>query len=156
MAFQIITDTCCDFPQQMYKELELIAVPLTVNIKDSTVVEYDDTWLKGFYTDLRAGVAASTSAINPQAWQDAMEKVLAEGKDVLVLAFSSGLSTTYQSAMITKSELEEKYPHRVIRVVDTLCASMGQGLLVWYACKERDAGKTVNEVADWCEDNKTI
>ena len=154
MAFQIITDTCCDFPQQMYKELELVAVPLTVNIKDTTVVEYDDAWLKGFYADLRAGVAASTSAINPQTWQDAMEKALAEGKDVLVLAFSSGLSTTYQSAMIAKSELEEKYPDRTIRVVDTLCASMGQGLLVWYACKEREAGKTVNEVADWCEDNK--
>ena len=154
MTFQIITDTCCDFPQHMYKELDLVAVPLTVNIKDTTVTEYDDAWLKGFYADLRAGVAASTSAINPQTWQDAMEKPLAEGKDVLVLAFSSGLSTTYQSAMIAKSELEEKYPDRTIRVVDTLCASMGQGLLVWYACKEREAGKTVNEVADWCEDNK--
>ncbi len=154
MGFQIITDTCCDFPQQMYQELELIAVPMAVTVQDTTVKEYDDAWLKKLYDDLRAGVPASTSAVNPQTWQDVMEPVLAQGDDVLVIPLSSGLSTTYQSAMIAKSELEEKFPNRVIRVVDARCASMGQGLLVWYACKERAAGKTANEVADWCEETK--
>lgn len=154
MGFQIVTDTCCDFPRQMYRELELVDVPLAVTVQGATVTEYDDAWLKKLYDDLRAGVTASTSAINPQTWRDAMESVLKAGDDVLVLAFSSGLSTTYQSAVIAKTELEEEYPDRVIRVVDTLCASMGQGLLVWYACKERNAGKTVDEVAQWCEETK--
>ncbi len=154
MGFQIITDTCCDFPEKMYADLNLVAVKMAVNIHNTTVTEYDDAWLKSFYNDLRAGVPATTSAVNPQTWQEVMEPVLEMGDDVLVLAFSSGLSTTYQSAMIAKAELEEKYPARTIRVVDTLAASMGEGLLVWYACKERDGGKTVDEVADWCEENK--
>lgn len=153
MGFQIITDTCCDFPEQMYQELDVIAVPMAVTVQDTTVHEYDDAWLKKLYDDLRAGIPASTSAVNPQTWQDVMEPVLARGDDVVVIPLSSGLSTTYQSAMIAKSELEEKYPDRVIRVVDARAASMGQGLLVWYACKERDAGRTVEEVADWCDAN---
>ena len=74
--------------------------------------------------------------------------------DVLALAFSSGLSTTYQSAVIAATELQETYPQRKILVVDTLCASMGQGLLVWYACKKLSEGLDVDALADWCEENK--
>ena len=83
-----------------------------------------------------------------------MESALSAGKDVLVLAFSSGLSTTYQSAVIAAEELGEKYPDRSIRVVDTLCASMGQGLLVWYACKKRDEGMSLEELYGWCLENR--
>ena len=83
-----------------------------------------------------------------------MEAALAAGKDVLVLAFSSGLSTTYQSAVIAAEELGEKYPERTIRVVDTLCASMGQGLLVWYACKKRDEGLSLDALYSWVMENR--
>ena len=79
---------------------------------------------------------------------------MAAGRDVLVLAFSSGLSTTYQSAVIAAGELEEKYPQRRIRVVDTRSASLGQGLLVWYACRKRDEGMALEELADWAEKTK--
>ena len=106
------------------------------------------------YEALRAGEAASTSAVNPQNWEAVMECALSQGQDVLVLAFSSGLSTTYQSAVIAAQELAQKYPQRKIRVVDTLCASLGQGLLVWYACKKRDAGMSLEALTDWCEENK--
>ena len=71
-----------------------------------------------------------------------------------MLTFSSGLSTTHQSAVIAATELAEKYPDRKIRVVDTLCASLGQGLLVWHACKKRDEGMGLDELADWCEEAK--
>ena len=71
-----------------------------------------------------------------------------------MLTFSSGLSTTYQSAMIAAQDLQEKYPQRKINVVDTLCASLGQGLLVWYACKKRDEGLSLEELTAWCEENK--
>ena len=154
MSYRILTDNCCDFPAAMYEELDLAVVPLVVRFQNKEVSQYSEKWLKKMYDGMRAGEVATTSAVNPQGWEAVMEPVLAAGQDALVLAFSSGLSTTYQSAVIAATELSEKYPDRKIRVVDTLCASLGQGLLVWYACKKRDAGMGFDELADWCENNK--
>lgn len=154
MDFQIITDSCCDFPTPMYSQLGLTFVPLTVEFRGNTFDDKNDDTLKDMYQGLRAGEVAKTSAVNPSRWSQAMEKALAAGKDVLVLAFSSGLSTTYQSAVIAAEELKDAYPDRKIQVIDTLCASMGQGLLVWYACKKRDEGLSLDEVAQWVLDNR--
>ena len=154
MNYQIITDSCCDFPTPMYETLGLSFVPLSVEFRGETNDDKNDDSLKEMYDGLRAGDAAKTSAVNPSRWSDAMEAALAAGKDVLVLAFSSGLSTTYQSAVIAAEELGEKHPERTIRVVDTLCASMGQGLLVWYACKKRDEGMSLEELYGWCLENR--
>ncbi len=152
--YQIITDSCCDFQQEMYAKLDLHMIPLTVEFRGQVYDDKTDDSLKEMYAGLRAGEAAKTSAANPQRWTQAMEPVLEAGKDVLVLAFSSGLSTTYQSAVIAADEMQEKYPERKIRVVDTLSASLGQGLLVWYACKKRDEGLSLEELYDWVEENK--
>lgn len=154
MDFQIITDSCCDFPTPMYGQLGLTFVPLTVEFRGNTFDDKNDDTLKDMYQGLRAGEVAKTSAVNPSRWSQAMEKALAAGKDVLVLAFSSGLSTTYQSAVIAAEELKDAYPDRKIQVIDTLCASMGQGLLVWYAFKKRDEGLSLDEVAQWVLDNR--
>ena len=154
MDFQIITDSCCDFPTPMYGQLGLTFVPLTVEFRGNTFDDKNDDTLKDMYQGLRAGEVAKTSAVNPSRWSQAMEKALAAGKDVLVLAFSSGLSTTYQSAVIAAEELKDEYPDRKIQVIDTLCASMGQGLLVWYACKKRDEGLSLDEVAQWVLENR--
>lgn len=154
MSYKIITDTCCDFPAQMYQQLDLGLVNLSVRFQGEEKQSYDELWLKKFYDGLRAGEAATTAAVNPDGWAQVMEPVLAQGEDVLVLAFSSGLSTTYQSAVIAAEELQEKYPQQKIRVVDTLAASMGQGLLVYYACKHRDAGMTLDQLTDWCLENR--
>lgn len=154
MDFEIITDSCCDFPTPMYGQLGLTFVPLTVEFRGNTFDDKNDDTLKDMYQGLRAGEVAKTSAVNPSRWSQAMEKALAAGKDVLVLAFSSGLSTTYQSAVIAAEELKDAYPDRKIQVIDTLCASMGQGLLVWYACKKRDEGLSLDEVAQWVLDNR--
>jgi len=154
MSYQIITDTCCDFPNHMYKDLDLRVVPLSVLYKGVNYNKYSEAWLKEMFAGLRAGETASTSAVNPDGWATVIEPVLANGQDALVLAFSSGLSTTYQSAVIAADELREKYPERKIFVVDTLCASLGQGLLVWYACKKRDEGLSLEELAAWCEENR--
>ena len=154
MAYRIVTDTCCDFPTHMYQELDLSVVPLSVNYKGQTVNEYSEAWLKDMFDGLRAGEVATTAAVNPQGWQEIMEPVLKNGEDLLVMAFSSGLSTTYQSAVIAASELKEAYPERTIHVVDTLCASLGQGLLVYYACKKRDEGMPLEELVQWCEKAK--
>lgn len=154
MDFQIITDSCCDFPTPMYGQLGLNFVPLTVEFRGNTFDDKNDDSLKDMYQGLRAGEVAKTSAVNPSRWSQAMENALAAGKDVLVLAFSSGLSTTYQSAVIAAEELKDAYPDRKIQVIDTLCASMGQGLLAWYACKKRDEGLSLDEVAQWVLDNR--
>ena len=154
MSYRIITDNCCDFPASMYEELNLSVVPLVVRFQEKEVSLYSEAWLKDMYHGMRAGEVATTAAVNPQGWEEVIEPVLAAGQDALVLAFSSGLSTTYQSAVIAATELADKYPDRKIRVVDTLCASLGQGLLVWYACKKRDEGMEFDALADWCENNK--
>lgn len=151
MDYQIITDTCCDFPDEMYDELDLVRTKLTVEFRGKVYDTYTEAWLKELYAGLRAGEPAKTAAVNPDTWTKAIEPVLQGGKDALVLAFSSGLSTTYQSAVIAGEELAAKYPERRIRVVDTLAASLGQGLLVWYACKKRDEGLTLDELTAWCE-----
>ena len=154
MSYRIITDNCCDFPASMYEELNVSVVPLVVRFQEKEVCQYSEEWLKNMYNGMRDGEVATTSAVNPQGWSEIIEPVLAAGQDALVLAFSSGLSTTYQSAVIAATELGDKYPDRKIRVVDTLCASLGQGLLVWYACQKRDEGMGFEELADWCEEKK--
>lgn len=154
MSYRIVTDTCCDFPQQMYEELNLGLTRLSVHYKGESINEYPEAWLKQMYDGLRAGEEATTSAANPQDWQDVIEPFVKAGEDVLVLVFSSGLSTTYQSAVIAANELMETYPERKINVVDTLCASMGQGLFVYYACQKRDAGFSLEDLTQWCETNK--
>lgn len=154
MSYKIITDSCCDFPNEMYAELGLTMVPLSVEFRGKTYDDKNDDSLKEMYDGLRAGEAAKTAAVNPDRWAGAIEPVLAAGEDVLVMAFSSGLSTTYQSAVIAAQDLREKYPERKLYVVDTLAASMGQGLLVWYACKKRDAGMSLEELHTWVEENK--
>lgn len=151
MDYKIITDSCCDFPSEMYEKLDITVVTLSVLYQGKEHSHYTEDWLKAFFAGLRTGEQTATSAINPQGWKAAIEPVLAEGKDALVLAFSSGLSTTYQSAVIAAQELAEQYPNRKIRVVDTLCASLGQGLLVWYACQKRDEGMSLEALTEWCE-----
>ncbi len=154
MSYRIITDTCCDLWPDLYKELNVDVIPMTVNFKGQEISSYTESWLKEFYNGLAAGEAGQTSAVNPESWKSIVKPVLDAGQDALVLVFSSGLSTTYQSAIIAAEELRGEYPQRSIRVVDTLCASMGQGLLVWYACQKRDEGMSLNELADWCEEKK--
>ena len=155
MSYQIITDSCCDFTQQQYQELGVTCAPLSVLYNGVNHDNFTDPAdVKAFYEELRSGVMATTSAVNPDGWAALMEDALQAGRDVLVLAFSSGLSTTYQSAVIAAKDLRETYPDRKILVVDTLCAALGQGLLVWYACKKRDEGLSIDELHSWVEDNK--
>ena len=97
---------------------------------------------------------ATTSAVNVAQYTDALEPLLQAGQDVLILAFSSGLSTTYNSSAIAAADMAEKYPERKIYTVDTLCASLGQGLMVYLAAQQRDQGKSIEEVRDWVEANK--
>lgn len=152
--YQIITDSGCDLPKSMRDSLNIQVQPLLVNFRGQTLEDSVDAGIKEVYAGLRAGDVATTSAINPESWKNAIEPVLQQGKDAFVLTFSSGLSTTYQSAVIAADELLESYPDRKIRVVDSLAASMGQGLLLYYLCAKRDEGLDLDALADWAEANK--
>ena len=154
MSYQIITDSCCDFTKEMYEKLGLAVVPLMVNFRGQTFPDRNDESLKDMYAGLRAGEVATTSAANPGQWQELMEPYLQKGEDLLVLVFSSGLSTTYQSASMAADELRTMYPDRTISVVDSLCASLGEGLLAYYACKKRDEGMPLRELTQWLLDNR--
>ena len=155
MSFKIITDSSCDFTKAQYEQLGLSYAPLSVLYKGELYDSFtEETELKPFYNGIRDGEMPTTSAVNPEGWASVMEPALSAGEDVLALCFTSGLSTTYQTAVIAAQELREKYPNRKIRVVDTLCAALGQGLLVWHACRKRDEGLDLDAVAEWVENNK--
>ena len=152
--YRIITDSCSDLTVELIRKLDITVAPLNMLFQGNVRVDSVAEDIKEVYEALRQGEAASTSALNPDQWASYMEPVLAAGEDVLVLAFSSGLSTTYQSAVIAAADLSEKYPDRKIRVVDTLCASLGEGLLVYHACQKRDEGMDLDTLAQWVQDHR--
>ena len=155
--FVIMTDSSCDLAYDMVQDLGIQVLPLSFHIGDKSYHNYADNRdmsPEEFYAQVRSGAMPTTAAVNPDQYTAAMEPVLASGRDVLILSFSSGLSATYQSSKIAADEMAEKYPDRKIFAVDTLCASMGQGLLVWYAVQKQRAGAGIEEVRDWVEANK--
>ena len=152
--YQIITDSACDLPAELLQNLNVKKVSLSMLFRGENRPDSVDTGIKEFYDGLRAGEVATTSAVNPENWKSVIEPSFRAGHDALVLAFSSGLSTTYQSAVIAAQELMEQYPDRKAYVVDTLCASLGEGLLVWYACRKRDEGMSLETLRDWVEASK--
>ena len=155
--FVILTDSSADLEADMVQQLDVQVLPLSFSMGQQIYHNYPDNREidpHAFYQLLRQGEVATTSAVNVAQYTDALEPLLQAGKDVLVLAFSSGLSTTYNSSRIAVEELSEKYPERKLYTVDTLCASLGQGLLVYLAAKQRSEGRSIEEVRDWAEENK--
>ena len=155
--FIILTDSSADLSAEMAQELDVQVIPLSFIMKGRTYRDFPDNREMDphlFYEALRQGEEATTAAVNVGQYTEALEPLLQAGKDVLILAFSSGLSATYNSSRLAVEELREKYPERKLYTVDTLCASLGQGLLVWYAAKARERGGTIEEVRDWVEDRK--
>lgn len=155
--FVIITDSACDLPAHLVEELDIRVVPLAFILEDKTYYNYPDNRdmsPEEFYAKLAAGSMPTTNAVNVGQATEAMEAELKRGKDVLVLGFSSALSTTFNSFQIAADDLKEEYPDRKIYAVDTLAASLGQGMLVYQAAKLRDEGRTIDEVRDWVEENK--
>ena len=152
--FVLMTDSCCDMTAGMAEELGLEVVPLSLEMGGQVY----RNWLDGrdiafetFYNCIRAGETATTAAVNVGAFTERMRPILAAGKDVLCISFSSALSTTYQSAAIAAEDLRSEFPEAKILVVDSLCASLGQGMLVYLCAQERQKGKSVEEVHAFAE-----
>lgn len=155
--YVIMTDSCCDLTDQMARELELEVLPLTMHMDGQdypndlagTAISNQE-----FYKRIRAGKLATTSAVNVGQFQDAMRRVLESGRDIVCVCFSSALSTTYQSAVIAAEDLRAEFPEAEIHVVDSLSASLGQGLLLYLAVEQKQKGLTAAELAKWVEDNR--
>lgn len=157
MSYKIITDSCANLTDAQIKEygVEILSLKYYVDEQgyDSYIkgekIDYSDA-----YRILREKGKITTSLANRDDCDKTILPVLESGEDVLVLAFSSGLSGTCQNIINSAEDYKEMFPDRKIIVVDTLCASMGEGLLVHYAVKMKNEGKTMEEVAEWVEDNK--
>ncbi|MBQ7288201.1 MAG: DegV family protein [Clostridia bacterium] len=148
----ICTDSACDIRADVLKAWKVPCMNLTFKF-DGDDREYteSDIAIKDFYNKMRSGAVVKTAAINPDTFKSAFEAILKEGKNVLYLGFSSGLSTTFNSARIASEELSESYPDRKIIVVDTLCASAGQGLILYLALKKQQEGASMEETAAYAE-----
>jgi len=155
--FIIFSDSCVDLPNDLANELELAILPLKVTVKGKeyqNLLDESEISSKKFYSYLRDKELATTAQANPTDFIQAFTPYLAAGKDVLSISFSSALSGTYNSSLIAKRELEETYPERKVICIDSLCASMGQGLLITYAALAQKEGKNIDEVAKYVEETK--
>ena len=155
--FRLLTDSTADLPASLVEELDLQVYPMAFVLEEKAYRDYPDGReldIHAFYESLRHGKMSSSSQINQQQMVDWVSPFLENGEDVLYLSFSSGLSGTYQSARLAQEELRERFPDRTFTVVDSLCASMGEGLLAYYAATRRQQGCTREETAAWLEENK--
>ena len=153
----IVTDSSCDLTPELAAETQIEVIPLQLTMEGKeyrNLLDGSDLDSKAFYAKLRGGVTASTSAINPDVFSEAFKKILNEGKDILYLGFSSGLSSTFHASTIAAEELMQEYPDSKIYCVDTLAASLGQGLLVYLAAEKKKEGAAIEEVRDFVEQNK--
>lgn len=152
--FVILTDSGSDLTPEMVAELQVQVMPFMYTWEDGEPRSGDAADIKDFYKQLREGKSAKTSAANYEDLLKTLEDIVSKGKDLLYIAFSSSLSSTFSTAMLVAGELTEKYPNRKIYIVDSLAASLGQGLLVYLAAKQRIAGASIDAVRDFVEENK--
>ena len=157
MNYEIVTDSSANLTEELIEEYGIHIISLFFIIDDEEYSSYkkgEKTDISQFYEMMRNGKTMSTSTINMSACEEVFESILSKGKDVLYLGFSSALSGTFNTASIMAEKLKDKYPDRKIYSVDTLAASMGEGLLVYYAAKQRKEGKSIDEVRDWVLNNR--
>lgn len=153
--YVILTDSCCDLTAEMAAELGVEVLPLSLQMGGSVYYNYldgRDISFQDFYARIRSGELATTSAVNVGEVEEAMRAILKTGKDILSISFSSALSTTFQSTVIAAAELKSEFPEAKILTVDSLCASLGQGLFVYLCAQEQKKGKTIEEVKAYAEE----
>ena len=144
--FEIFTDSSCDLSKEIVEQYDLKVMQLEVTIDDKPPVLNRDIDMKDFYSQLRAGANAKTSAVTLGFFEENLRKCLANGQDILYLGFSSGLSVTYNNGVMMIKELQQEFPERKVYYLDTFSGSPGQGLLVYYAAIMRDSGAELEEV----------
>lgn len=155
--YVIVSDATLDLPVSVVKEFDLRIIPMGFSVDDTEYTHYPDERelsIEEFYTKLKNGGVPHTTQITPAVFTEYFEEILKQGLDILYIAFSSGLSGTYNTSQIVIRDLIEEYPERKIYSVDSLCASVGEGLLVMNAAKHKQNGMNIDELKDWVEYNK--
>ena len=155
-AYQIITDSTADLTPELVRELDVQVIPLCYMMEGRTyhnIPGGGELTEEEFYAKLRAGTMSTTTQINSEEFLRVFTPLLEAGQDVLYIAFSSGLSGTCQSALLAREELRRRFPERRLEVFDSLCASMGEGLLVYHAAKLRQEGRDMDQVLAWLKEN---
>ena len=155
MSYRIFTDATSDLPAQFAESLHVTVLPMGFTMEEKEyfyIPGRSDMPIETFFEKMRAGVPVTTAQVNTFAFLEAFEPVLQAGEDILYIGFSSKLSGTVQSALAAAEELKTKYPARKVVVVDSCSASLGEGLLVYYAARKHDL--SLEALAKWVEDNK--
>ena len=152
--FVITADSTVDLPKAFLEEKQVPVVSLSYIIDGATYRDGEGLTSKEFYDKIREGAMPTTSQVNPEQARALFEPILKGGTDILHIAFTSGLSGTYNSCRIAAEELSEEYPDRKIVVVDSLCAASGGGMLLYKAIELKEQGKSFDEIVTWVEDNK--
>jgi len=151
-----MTDSCCDLPLEYIKRNNIKTVPLTFHIKNKV---YDDDFgqsldFKEFYKEISKGEMPTTSQVNVYKFEETFKRLILEGYSIVYIAFSPALSETYSNAIMTKKTILKENPSADITIIDSRSASIGQGLLVYYACEMLKQGKSKEEIVNWVENNK--
>lgn len=152
--FVITADSAADMPREYLQEKDIPVMSLSYMIDGETYEDMDGLESKEFFDRIRNGSMPTTSQVNPEQARAVFEPLVKAGKEILHIGFSSGLSGSVNSAKIAAEELMEEYKDARIIVIDTKCASMGEGLLLYKAVQMKEQGKNIDEIADWVEKNK--
>lgn len=156
-TYKIITDSTCDLPSTVIKELDVHVIPMEYildGVSHFQDLEDEGEKTASFYGSLREGKVSSTSMINTARFMGVFEPYLKAGQDILHVSFSSALSGSYNASRMAAEELKELYPERQILVLDSIAASIGQGLLVYHAVLKKRQGMSLEELYEWLEENK--
>mgnify|MGYP000914500441 FL=1 len=155
--YVIVTESTTDLTQDLVNELGITIIPMVFGFENESYLNYPDNRemdIHKFYERVKAGERSTTALINSKTFEEYFEPILKSGDDILYIGFSSGLSGTYNSSLIAAEELKQKYPDSKIVCIDTLAASMGEGLLVYHAVKLKQQGKNIEQVSQWLMDNR--
>jgi len=153
----IVTESTSDLPQDLVDELDIKVIPMTFGFENESYLNYPDNReldIHIFYDRVKKGERSTTALVNSKTFEEYFEPIIKSGNDILYIGFSSALSGTYSASLIATEELKQKYPDSKIICVDTLAASMGEGLLVYYAAKLKQEGQNIDEVSQWVLDNR--
>ena len=154
MGYLITTDNMADLPEEYLKEKQLLTMSLTYLLNGQTYNAENSLPYQEFYKKMREGCMPTTSQINPQEAKEKLTEFLKINKNIIHIAFSGGLSGTFNSVRLAAQELMEEQPDCRITVIDSLAASMGEGLLVYKALEQQEAGLSYEEMVEWIESNK--
>lgn len=157
MSFVLMTDSSANLTTDIIEKFGIEVIPMIFLVNDVEHRSYkkgENVDIKQYYDMMRNKEHIKTSLLSPEIYAEAFKPFLENGQDILYIAFSSGLSGTYQSSVLAAEMLREEYPERKIITWDSLCTSMGEGLLVYYAAKMKEEGKSLDEILAWLEENK--